>query len=282
MKQGDLVVRQSYGGDVVFRIEDADQDKAILRGVEFRLLADSPLEDLRKIDVNRGTEDGRTQSKIMESINHLQKFKKTQREKVLETYGAISEGQRAFFEVPGKVLHLDGDPAYLRKSMKIYKELGVPARGYFVREAEMESAVNSLLPQIRPEILVITGHDGILKHRKDEKSLNSYKNSFNFVNAVKAARQYERNRDTLTIIAGACQSHFEALLQAGANFASSPARILIHALDPVNIAAKLSFTPMNDTVNMYDILHYTISGLKGVGGIETRGNYRIGLPKLNM
>ena len=34
----------------------------------------------------------------------------------------------------------------------------------------------------------------------------------------------------LIIVAGACQSHFEALLQAGANFASSPGSVLIHAL----------------------------------------------------
>ena len=42
--------------------------------------------------------------------------------------------------------------------------------------------------------------------------------------------------------AGACQSHFEALIRAGANFASSPSRINIHALDPVYVVGKISFT----------------------------------------
>ena len=91
------------------------------------------------------------------------------------------------------------------------------------------------------------------------------------------ARQYERNRDSLIIVAGACQSHFEALLRAGANFASSPARILIHALDPLCIAAKLSYTPTRETISMLDIMD-TVIGLEGPGGVETRGSYRMGVP----
>src|SRR5690606_23450113 len=101
-----------------------------------------------------------------------------------------------------------------------------------------------------------------------------------FVNAVKIARQYERNRDALAVIAGACQSHFEALLQAGANFASSPARILIHYLDPVYVAAKVAFTSIRDTVNIYSVIRHTVSGLDGLGGIETKGSHRVGLPRL--
>ncbi len=41
------------------------------------------------------------------------------------------------------------------------------------------------------------------------------------------------------IFAGACQSYFEAIISAGANFASSPARILIDFLDPIMVAEKL-------------------------------------------
>lgn len=111
--------------------------------------------------------------------------------------------------------------------------------------------------------------------------LSSYKNSHNFVNAVRVARQYEKNRDGLVIVAGACQSHFEALLQAGANFASSPARVLIHALDPLCIAAKVAFTPIHETVNIVDVIGLTHSGLEGLGGLETRGSYRKGVPNIS-
>lgn len=34
MKQGDLVTRKSYGGDVIFKIQDIKMRQAILRGVE--------------------------------------------------------------------------------------------------------------------------------------------------------------------------------------------------------------------------------------------------------
>ncbi|MNP19603.1 Sporulation-specific protease YabG [compost metagenome] len=149
----------------------------------------------------------------------------------------------------------------------------------------MADALYRLLPQVQPDIVVITGHDGVLKHRqnrdRDLYSLGSYKNSQNFVAAIQVARQYERHLDSLTIIAGACQSHFEALLLAGANFASSPGRILIHALDPVYVAAKASFTSIRETINMNDVLSNTISGSQGVGGIESRGSYRMGLPRLH-
>ncbi|MDQ0902867.1 hypothetical protein QFZ80_006695 [Paenibacillus sp. V4I7] len=46
MRQGDFVTRKSYGGDVMFKIERIEQLKAILRGVDYRLLADAPLVDL--------------------------------------------------------------------------------------------------------------------------------------------------------------------------------------------------------------------------------------------
>lgn len=72
------------------------------------------------------------------------------------------------------------------------------------------------------------------------------------------------------IFAGACQSHFELLIQAGANFASSPSRVNIHALDPVYVVAKLSFTPFTDRINVWDVLRNTLTGAKGLGGVETK------------
>jgi spore coat assembly protein len=189
----------------------------------------------------------------------------------------------SYFEMPGKVLHLDGDPAYLRKCMNLYGELRVPAEGFFVPEPKMAEALYRLLPQIKPDIVVVTGHDGIIKHHRngDVNLLSSYKNSHHFVHAVKTARQYEKNKDELTVIAGACQSHFEAILQAGANYASSPSRVLIHALDPLCIAARVAFTPIRDTVNVADVISLTHSGFEGMGGIESRGSFRKGIPHFN-
>lgn len=96
---------------------------------------------------------------------------------------------------------------------------------------------------------------------------------------VRRAREYAPGRDDLIIFAGACQSHYESLIQAGANFASSPKRVLIHAYDPVFIAEKVAFTPFNQMVPIKETVSETITGIDGVGGIETRGRLRLGYPK---
>ncbi|MDT3428771.1 spore coat assembly protein [Paenibacillus forsythiae] len=286
MNLGDLVVRKSYGGDVTFRVEHIMRNQAIIKGTEFRLLADSPLDDLVQVPAQAETERGqRARIKAAESLTELSK---DQQEQI--RFGAGSPAgmweqapkEASYFKLPGKVLHLDGDPAYLNKSLSLYEQLRIPSEGHHVREAEMASVLYRLLPRVRPNIVVLTGHDGVLKSLQsyDLHSLSSYKNSQNFVAAIRVARDYERHYDALTVIAGACQSHFEALLGAGANFASSPGRILIHALDPVYIAAKAALTSIRETINLSDVLHHTISGSQGLGGIETRGSLRIGMPRL--
>jgi len=284
MKQGDLVVRKSYGGDVTFRIEAFMKDLVIIKGIDFRLLADAPTNDLMPVTEGKPLHYKEEQAFIRakESTRLLEQHRRVQTERNQADLNQKMMNHQPYFEVPGKVLHLDGDPNYLKKSLDLYNQLRVPAEGHYVTEANMADVLYRLLPRVKPDIVVITGHDGVYRHLKnrDLYSLSSYKNSQNFVNAIKTARQYERNFDVLNIVAGACQSHFEALLQAGANFASSPGRILIHALDPVYVAAKASFTPIRETINIVEVLSQTITGTDGMGGIETRGSYRIGLPKL--
>ncbi|GAB2719039.1 sporulation peptidase YabG [Paenibacillus thermoaerophilus] len=268
MRSGDLVTRRSYGGDIVFRIEQLRDSRAILKGVDYRLLADAPLADLEpcREDMRRAAPEP--------------EFRRWEMRTRPETPKPVV--QPVYYEVPGRILHLDGDPNYLRKSMKVYKELGVPAEGYFVQEALMPQALAQLLPQSRPDIVVITGHDGLLKNRMPEDvfDIGNYKNSRHFVTAVKVARQFERNLDTLVIVAGACQSHFEALMDAGANYASSPGRVLIHALDPVAMAVRTALTPVRDSVNLHEAISRTVCGINGMGGVETRGSFRVGLPKV--
>ncbi|HEY3425431.1 MAG TPA: sporulation peptidase YabG, partial [Negativicutes bacterium] len=51
---GDLVIRKSHGGDIVFKVTDiyeaAGRPHSVLKGMHLRLLADAPLEDLERID----------------------------------------------------------------------------------------------------------------------------------------------------------------------------------------------------------------------------------------
>ena len=275
MKQGDLVVRKSYGGDILFRISAMAGDQAILRGTDYRLLADAPLKDLEPVgegETPEGVRKARIQS--VESVRRMVDA----RRRLAGSQSWASAGGRSFFEVPGKVLHLDGDPYYLRRSMTIYGQLGVPAEGYWAHETRMAEALAELLPRARPDIIVITGHDGFLRAGGDRRLLGNYRNSANFVRAVDVVRRYDRNRDGLVVIAGACQSHFEALIGAGANFASSPARVMIHALDPVYVAVRAALTPFRESIDMEDVISRTVSGARGIGGIETMGRFRVGTP----
>ncbi|MVP02171.1 sporulation peptidase YabG [Paenibacillus lutrae] len=284
MRQGDLATRKSYGNDVIFRVQELDATRAVLRGVDFRLLADAPIADLSFMAPARDLDFPRYDlPRVNETIRSMRHFRQQLHRQNEDMVRTALSGSTQYFEVPGKVLHLDGDPNYLRKSMNLYGELRIPADGFYVTESMMASTLQRLLPQLKPDIVVVTGHDGLLKNRENNNvhELESYKNSVHFVKAVQVARQYQSNRDALTIVAGACQSHFEALLQAGANFASSPARVLIHALDPLCIAAKVSYTSIRDTVSMVDLAGMTVTGLDGIGGLETRGSYRMGVPRLS-
>jgi spore coat assembly protein len=54
IKIGDIVTRKSYGGDIYFRVDnivgDQGQERAVLRGLVYRLCADAPLKDLERKD----------------------------------------------------------------------------------------------------------------------------------------------------------------------------------------------------------------------------------------
>src|SRR5690625_6358919 len=142
----------------------------------------------------------------------------------------------------------------------------------------MPFEITDLIDKVKPNIIVITGHDSYQKQKGKKSEIQAYRHSKYFVETVRNAREKIPNLDQLVIFAGACQSHFESLIRAGANFASSPSRINIHALDPVYIAAKIAYTSFMEKVNITDALKNTFTGNKGMGGIETKGLYRIGMP----
>lgn len=280
---GDFVTRKSYQHDIVFVIQEIFPGRraAVLKGVDVRLIADAPLDDLQKISAEALAER-RQQLKILEeeSLRLIRQDRKwlLERNDSLEPDSTDEPEKKSYFELPSKVLHLDGDPDYLHKCLQLYRKLSVPVVGLHVREAEMAEAVGPLLAKANPNILVLTGHDGLIKHRDDVRSLENYRHSAHYVEAVKTARRVENNLDALVIFAGGCQSHFEALLAAGANFASSPRRVMIHTFDPVFVAQMIAFTPISQTVNVLEVAKRTITGIEGIGGIETRGGYRRGMP----
>ena len=94
-----------------------------------------------------------------------------------------------------------------------------------------------------------------------------------------SAREYEKDHEKLIIIAGACQSDYEELIKAGSNFASSPRRINIHALDPAIVASSICLSNKNTPIDLKKILSRTKYGKDGIGGIITNGTMYVGYPR---
>lgn len=287
---GDIVGRISHESDILFRItellEDKEQEKrALLRGLDVRLYADAPCRDLvRKSAAEISKYRQAYIKKNSECLRRIFERRVEDQSRLLfrdiNSYENMMRGEDpAYFEIPGTVLHLDGDKEYLDLCRMTYLQLKIQVHGFEVAEEEQPNVVLDYLKEYRPDILVLTGHDGLQKDIKDFKDVNNYRNSRYFIESVRKARSFDGDRDNLIIFAGACQSHYEALIAAGANYASSPQRVLIHAFDPVFIAEKLAYSSILETLNVESIINNTITGLDGVGGIETRGCLRLGYPK---
>ena len=252
-KVGDLVTRKSYNNDVVFKIVSITENLYYLKGVNVRLIADSTLDDLEKFEGKLDDDNS-----FFQVIDH----KNLERDE--------------FFYLPGTVLHIDSDKDYLNRCLTFYKKNLIRAYGVYLNEKDLSSSILEQLKKYNPDILVITGHDAYYR-KKEER--NKYKNTDNFIMGIKEARKYEPSHDKLIIIAGACQSNYEELIKAGANFASSPKRINIHALDPAIIATSMAFSDHNKNIDLLDILNKTKYKTDGMGGIITKGTMYIGFPR---
>ena len=50
-------------------------------------------------------------------------------------------------------------------------------------------------------------------------------------------------------------------------------------MDPVFICEKIAFSTITKFLTPQEILENTITGEKGIGGLQTRGTYREGTPR---
>lgn len=283
LKIGDIVVRKSYGKDITFKIIDIkkteDGEIYTLKGINLRIIADSVEEDLEVVDEEDTKEEQVFNRKVNSSIKKIL-LSRTGKNLYRREFKVIkSNNNELSFGRPGKILHVDGDSEYLDVCLKVYKQLGLDVIGKVIAEKDQPSQVLQLVKSVKPDIVVITGHDAVTKGTRDYIDINNYRNSKYYVETVSELRNYEPGYDNLVIFAGACQSNYEALLDAGANFASSPNRVLIHCLDPVFLCEKIAYTNIDKVVSIPEALENTITGVKGIGGLQTRGKYREGFPK---
>lgn len=274
IKKGDIVVRKSYEKDIIFRVinilNKPEEKIAVLNGVIERIEADSKIADLELIDKQEVKDILRKIDIKLE--NRIEKSKQQWEDRNYKI-GVVTNQTRAKEKIiSGKILHLDGDRKYSEKSYRYYRKLGLNAIVKYIPEYKQPRVVYQLLELYNPDILVITGHDGMIKRGMRYNDIYNYRNSRYFIETVKEARKYDKQKGKkLVIFAGACQSYFEAIISAGANFASSPARILIDFLDPLVVAEKIALTEKYRYITIDDIAYELKNGKDGIGGIGANG-----------
>ncbi len=291
LKIGDIVARKSYGYDVFFKVVDITDTGSgnivTLKGISYRIEADAPESDL---EIQTDSRISEYRDKCLRLAEHTENGREEQRSNG-NSYAARFRGypKKAYYrdtsndetgkiKKPGKVLHLDGDKDYLENCLAEYRKLGITVTGEYVPEKDQPGRVFELLKEHRPDILVLTGHDGFIKGENSYTNIASYRTSRYFIEAVKEARRFNGDMDSLVIFAGACQSLYNEIIKAGANFASAPFRDLIHALDPVKVCHKVAYSSVEKVLTPEEVIDNTITGKTGIGGIQTRGKYREGYP----
>ena len=147
IKKGDIVSRNSYGNDIIFSVKRIiklvnKKEIAILKGIDVRVEADAPLEDLKIVSKEElGLREKKLEEKIMKRIEKERILKENRRKEIVYT---------------GRILHLDGDKKYSEKSMMYYKKMGLNAIVRNVPENKQAKSVYRLLQIYNPDILVIT------------------------------------------------------------------------------------------------------------------------------
>lgn len=265
LKKGDIVGRISYEKDIVFVISNIikckNEEIAILKGLITRIEADSPISDLELIQEDKIIQLLNTCDIELEQIKKNVIYKKEPLKRTKSYYG--------------RILHLDGDKKYSEKSQRFYKNMGLDVIVKNIAENKQPQVIVGLLNKYNPDILIITGHDGMIKKGYNYNDIYNYRNSKYFVETVMKARMWEQGTNRLAIFAGACQSYYEAIMRAGANFASSPARILIDFKDPLIVAQKIATTDSNKYLTINDIKDELRDGENGISGIGSNGKKRL-------
>lgn len=88
---------------------------------------------------------------------------------------------KRYYQHYGRILHLDGDRKYSEKSQKVYKSMGLNVIVKNIPESKQPQMIWGLLGKYNPDILVVTGHDGMIKKGYNFNDIYNYRNSKYFV-----------------------------------------------------------------------------------------------------
>lgn len=230
---------------ILYEVMSKKDGFATLRGVYFR----------KKIIVRESEIEKTIKNKKDDTLIECNKFK--------------TRVQKESKNILGTVLHIDSDKEYIEKCLKLYKDVGVYCYPLLIEERDLKRKIKNTELSFIPDVIVITGHD--VFNDKNKKDLSNYKNSKYYMEGVLVAREKYPNA---VIISGACQSHYEALIASGANFASSPERINIHVYDPAIIAIAVCSTNCVHVVDFLGLKKYIEKASSAFGGIKTKGKMK--------
>lgn len=283
MKIGDYVMIKGDESNFIYKIKEYNDStkRYFLSGVEYRIIREeeeSNLLPLSNEDVDK--EHKRFLEFELRLKDNLKK--KIVKDGIIKLESSDNKPSKLDYQVRndkklkkryvlGTIMHIDGDEEYLKKCLELYDEIGIYSYGKCVKEDEIHNSIGKFLLETNADIVVITGHD--IYNNKGIKDLNNYSNTKNFIKAVKEIRKVRSN--SCIVIAGACQSNFEALVANGADFASSPSRINIHTFDPAIIAVCAATTSISSIINIEDAFKYIENGKEAFGGLQTYGKMRL-------
>lgn len=233
---------------IIYEVSNKIGDQVVIKGLNYRKVLQVPSDKLTSV-----TED---------------LLKKEENDNLI--YNTFLNMPKNRNKKMGTILHFDSDVSYLRKSVELYNKIGIYCFPVLINEKDVSKYIDETDFGYIPDVVVITGHDAF--DGRDVKEYNSYKNSEYFANSIKSVKKKFPN---IVVVAGACQSNYEALIASGANFASSPGRINVHIYDPAVIAISICTTSYKQSVN-FSKLYKCIEKIKGsFGGIETNGVMRM-------
>ena len=147
IKKGDIVSRNSYENDIMFYVKRIlklvnGRKIAILKGLDVRVEADAPIEDLKIVSKEEQMRrEKELEDRIISRVGKERVENGNRRKEIIHT---------------GKILHLDGDKRYSEKSMMYYRKMGLNATVKNIPENKQPRVVYRLLTIYNPEIIVIT------------------------------------------------------------------------------------------------------------------------------
>lgn len=147
IKKGDIVSRNSYKNDIMFYVKRIlklvnGRKIAILKGLDVRVEADAPIEDLKIVSKEEQMRrEKELEDRIISRVGKERVENGNRRKEIIHT---------------GKILHLDGDKRYSEKSMMYYRKMGLNATVKNIPENKQPRVVYRLLTIYNPDIIVIT------------------------------------------------------------------------------------------------------------------------------